>query len=367
MLKEVMLILTEGCNLACSYCFEHYKTSKKMNFKTAKKIIDAEMAMNDGTDECRFTMFGGEPFLEIDMIKRIYNYIESRILDWKKKVVIFVNTNGTLTDEETKQWLRKRKEHIYCGISLDGTKEMHDKNRSNSFDKIDLEFYRECWPEQTVKMTVSKETLPNLAEGVIFIHEKGFECGCTFAYGIDWNEELVKVLQEQLIILVDYYTKNPQLHLCQILNIDLTGIFKRPKSNFKRCGAGELMKAYDTEGNLYPCHSFSPVGMGDDAKKFVDYELPLSDISEEECCIECNYHLICPTCYGVNYIYTGSISKRNRWLCKFFKLCVQASAIIQLRRLSNKNPNELNQHDYGTLMAIDTIKELKGNCVTLYN
>ena len=43
MLKEVMLILTEGCNLSCSYCFEHYKSDKRMKFETAKKIIDAEM------------------------------------------------------------------------------------------------------------------------------------------------------------------------------------------------------------------------------------------------------------------------------------------------------------------------------------
>lgn len=355
-LKEVMLILTEGCNLACSYCFEHCKTNKQMSFDTAKQIIDAEMLLDDGTDECRFTMFGGEPFLEIELIKQIYNYIESNIYNWHKKVIIFVNTNGTLIDEKTKEWLRGRKEHIYCGISLDGTREMHNINRSNSFDKIDLEFYKECWPKQTVKMTVSKETLPFLAEGVIFIHEKGFECGCTFAYGIEWNDKLVETLREQLEILVDYYTLNPQLNLCQILDIDLAGILKEHSKSLKRCGAGELMKAYDTNGLLYPCHTFSPVGLGDAARKFVNYKLPVSEIEDEERCLECEYYLICPTCYGVNYIYTGDISKRSKWLCQFFKLCVQASAIIQLRRLRGKSYAELTQYDYGILEAIDRIQ-----------
>lgn len=179
---------------------------------------------------------------------------------WRKKAVIFVNTNGTLLDAEMKQWLRERKEHIYCGISLDGTREMHNQNRSDSFDRIDLDFFRECWPGQNVKMTVSKETLPSLAEGVIFIHEKGFPCGCTFAYGLEWSDDLIHGLKGQLDKLVAYYTENPNLPLCQILNIDLTGILKKPDAGFKRCGAGELMKAYDTEGKLYPCHSFSPVG-----------------------------------------------------------------------------------------------------------
>ncbi len=360
MLKEVMLILTEGCNLSCSYCFEHYKTARKMHLETAKKIIEVEMEMEDGTDECRFTMFGGEPFLEFETIREIYNYIESGMPGWKKKAIIFVNTNGTLLDEEKKEWLRVRKEHIYCGLSLDGTREMHNRNRSNSFDQIDLEFFKECWPEQNVKMTVSKETLPQLAEGVMFVHEKGFECGCTFAYGIEWSDALVGILQEQLYILVRYYAENPQLHLCQILDIDLTGVLKMPKSNFKRCGAGELMKAYDTEGNLYPCHAFSPSGLGSAAEQFINYKLPASDIQEEERCINCSYHLICPTCYGVNYIYTGSAAKRSEWLCRFFKLCVEASAIIQLRRLSGKNPEELDEHDYGTLKAIQKIEEWKG-------
>lgn len=365
MLKEVMLILTEGCNLACSYCFEHYKSSKKMDFATAKKIIDLEMAVEDGTDECRFTLFGGEPFLELKLIKKIYEYIQNQLAHWNKKAIIFINTNGTLLDEDTKKWLRERRKNIYCGLSLDGTKEMHNVNRSNSFDQIDLDFYRECWPEQTVKMTVSKETLPDLAKGVMFIHEKGFECGCTFAYGIEWSVELVEILRQQLEILIEYYTKRPEQNLCQILNIDLVGILKPAISNFKRCGAGELMKAYDTKGELYPCHSFSPIGLGDDAKRFVNYKLPASDIHEEKQCLECKYNLICPTCYGVNYIYTGSISKRSKWLCRFFQLCVQASAIIQLRRLGTKSAGELSEHDYGTLMAIDSIMENEKN-VTMY-
>ena len=146
---------------------------------------------------------------EFETIREIYNYIESGMPGWKKKAIIFVNTNGTLLDEEKKEWLRVRKEHIYCGLSLDGTREMHNRNRSNSFDQIDLEFFKECWPEQNVKMTVSKETLPQLAEGVMFVHEKGFECGCTFAYGIEWSDALVGILQEQLYILVRYYAENP--------------------------------------------------------------------------------------------------------------------------------------------------------------
>ena len=45
---------------------------------------------------------------------------------------------------------------------------------------------------------------------------------------------------------------------------------------------------------------------------------------------------------------------RSKWLCEFFKLCVQASAVIQLRRLETKGAERLDQHDYGTLLAIQS-------------
>lgn len=53
---------------------------------------------------------------------------------------------------------------------------MHNVNRSNSYDDIDLDFFLEMYPEQDVKMTVSRETLPHLAEGVIELHQKDLQC-----------------------------------------------------------------------------------------------------------------------------------------------------------------------------------------------
>ncbi len=357
--KEVMMILTENCNLACTYCFEHHKSNKRMNFEIAKKIIDFEMNLQDEVDECRFTMFGGEPMLEFELIKGIYSYIEENLSKWNKKVLIFIDTNGTLMNEETKSWIKARKKVVHCGLSLDGTKAMHDINRSNSFDKIDLDFYKECWPNQSVKMTVSAETLPHLAEGVKYIQKLGYECGCTFAYGIEWSEELIEILRKQLEELVEFYTENLEYSLCQILNIDLSGILYEPVRNYKRCSAGKFVKAYDTEGNLYPCHTFTPVGLGDKAIQFQNYVLPEEDIVEEEKCINCKYHIICPTCYGANYVYTNSISNRSDWLCEFFKLCVQASSVIQFRRISKKEKDKVTEQDYATLIAIKELENME--------
>lgn len=73
--KIVTLVLTQNCNLNCSYCYEHSKTKKTMSVETAKKIIEKEINTNDEYPEIIFEFFGGEPFLEFDLIKELYEYI----------------------------------------------------------------------------------------------------------------------------------------------------------------------------------------------------------------------------------------------------------------------------------------------------
>ena len=44
MQKHVMIILTEYCNLNCSYCFEHFKSTRHISYERAKEILDKELA-----------------------------------------------------------------------------------------------------------------------------------------------------------------------------------------------------------------------------------------------------------------------------------------------------------------------------------
>ena len=79
------------------------------------------------------------------------------------------------------------------GLSLDGTPTMHRTNRGCSFQDIDLDFFLSNWPEQKVKMTVSCETLPSLAEGIIYLQDRGFQVHANLGYGIPWNDSQLAV------------------------------------------------------------------------------------------------------------------------------------------------------------------------------
>ena len=331
--RTFTLTLTGNCNLNCSYCYEHKKTNSVMSFDTAKTILDKEMNL-ESEGITYIELFGGEPFLEFDLIKKIYDYVETNWSD--KKWIMFATTNGTLIHGKIQDWLKCRKDKFVCGLSLDGTKEMHDKNRSNSFDKIDVDFFLKTYPNQKIKMTVSQETLPSLAEGVIYAHNLGFKVNCNLAFGIDWGSAAnKKILERELKKLIDYYLDNPNIEPCSMLEmpIEHLGVEKDCKNTVRKwCGAGTVMHDYYVDGSLYPCQFFMPLSEGaEKSSKYGDIkfyeEIPLEKLDSK--CQTCKCVEACPTCYGSNYIATGDIYKKDENLCELTKIILKARSYFK--------------------------------------
>ena len=217
------MTLTQACNLSCTYCYEHHKSNRRMSVETAKSIVDYELKNFADFEGIEFDLFGGEPFLAFDLVREITDYICSKKGDIP--CTVFATTNGTLVHGEVQDWLREHVGCFICGLSLDGTRDMHNVNRSNSYDDIDLDFFLEMYPEQDVKMTVSRETLPHLAEGVIELHQKGFAVSCNLAYEIDWSDpENLSVLTRELEALISFYLAHPEVEPCSMLNMGIYNV-----------------------------------------------------------------------------------------------------------------------------------------------
>ncbi len=113
-----------------------------------------------------------------------------------------------------KRWFEMHKDKFLLGLSLDSTKQTHDRNRSNSFSRIDINFFLRNWPNQPIKMTISDLNLNHIAEDVIFLHGLGFKInGANFAEGIEMDhfEDKYKIIASQYDELVTYYLKHPEL------------------------------------------------------------------------------------------------------------------------------------------------------------
>lgn len=70
-----MLLLTEECNLNCVYCYEHFKSKRKMSFDTARSILDNFYSSSKPGDTVLIEVFGGEPFTNFELIKQIDDYV----------------------------------------------------------------------------------------------------------------------------------------------------------------------------------------------------------------------------------------------------------------------------------------------------
>lgn len=130
-MEYLLLQVTQECNLRCHYCVYggNYETrvhsDLNMDISLAEKAIDYYLEHSSQAAELMVGFYGGEPLLKMDLIKHCVSYIKAKATD---KVVKFtVTTNGTLLTIERAQYFSENNFHIV--ISLDGSKEDHDKNR----------------------------------------------------------------------------------------------------------------------------------------------------------------------------------------------------------------------------------------------
>lgn len=329
--KIVILTLTNSCNLSCIYCYEHNKKYSEMSLNTALNILAREMTVQDGSNFVCVYYFGGEPFLAFNRIKQIHNYLQKR--KWPKGWFGFATTNGTLVHGEVQQWLHDNQDSMEVYLSLDGTREMQNFNRCNSYDKIDISFFLREYP--FAKMTLTAETLPSLAKGVIFLHELGFQVSANLGYGIHWNADSPEILANQLNILMEYYLEHPNIKPATILDQAILDLNPGAGSPKRFCGVGPLMKSYDVDGEVYPCHAFAPLCLGKEkaeAAKKLDFSCPLNKLELDEKCRECPIAGNCPTCYGINFNSFGNVYHIPSDHCEMMKVQFLANAKFKYRQ-----------------------------------
>jgi len=134
------LILSDACNINCSYCYfeeaipANY-TFSKMKIETARLGIDVfakilTVSISRGLDEPQIIIYGGEPLSNWQVLRLSLEYIhklrESGILPENTSVTI--NSNGTLITEEIAKVLAAFS-FVTLAVSIDGPKDIHDFHR----------------------------------------------------------------------------------------------------------------------------------------------------------------------------------------------------------------------------------------------
>ena len=348
--RMCMLIVTHSCNLNCTYCYESHKSQKQMAPALAKAIILEELALvqtSEKFEKLEIHFIGGEPFMNFRLIREIVEWLSA--LKHSVPVITSCSTNGTLIDDSNKGWLRDHKDILHVILSYDGDFEMQRQNRHTTKSQIDVQFFIDTWPDYSCHMTISKETLPKLAHGVLKLQRAGGTLDAAVAQGADWTHEDAITYREQLSILADAYLIDSSLKPINLLAAGLFGIAEHQQHQRKYCGTGTSMKTYDVDGRAYPCHMFSPIVCGTERALKIEQSgitenCPITDQS----CEGCNILRWCPTCYGINYHFRGDMSCRDHRLCTMIRTQAIAACEFQLAYYS-KHVDKLTKADMAQL------------------
>lgn len=187
MVDRICISINNRCNLKCKYC--HFCEKGKIDDYPMDIMQILYNVKAYANHEFKIGFVGnGEPLLDYKMLKEYITYISDS--DYIKAYTI---TNGTVSLDD-KEWKFLEDNHINVGFSLDGYKELHNKNRCNSYDTVmkNIETYKGITGHYpTFNATVGKDSLEN-AERLIAFFEQ-FNSRVTFSrmigrHGISLDE-----------------------------------------------------------------------------------------------------------------------------------------------------------------------------------
>ncbi|NTV47081.1 MAG: radical SAM protein, partial [Chlorobiales bacterium] len=136
----IALFVTQRCNLRCTYCYGsggEYGNPGVMDERTAMRAVDW-LLEHCGNAEARISFFGGEPFLNFPLMKKVAVYARHEAEMRGITMNFTVTTNLTLLDREKLDFIRDF--DVMTIASFDGPKETFDALRpsldgSSAFDR----------------------------------------------------------------------------------------------------------------------------------------------------------------------------------------------------------------------------------------
>ena len=397
--KNITFIVTKDCQLACKYCYLVGKNTKeRMSWDVAKQaidyVLDHEADMKE--ESVIWDFIGGEPFLEIDLIDKICDYLKVEMYrrkhHWFNSYRFSFATNGiNYGTEKVQNFIKKNHAHLSIGITIDGTKRKHDLNRiwkteemqrgitpksedeKGSYDDVvkNIPLWLEQFPDAGTKVTISSADIPYIKESVLHLYSLGIhEVNINCVFEDVWKKGDDKLFEEQLMQLADaiidggYY----QDYACSFFTEQMGKPLDCKLDNQNWCGAGRML-AVDAEGNFYPCTRFAQYSLrskkawiignvrdGIDKNKLRPFlTLDRCTQSTQEC-IDCEVASGCAWCQGENYdaADTPTIYQRSTAICKMHKARVRANNYYWnklYRKLEKEGERQAHENNKPTLNA----------------
>lgn len=373
---DITLQVTDACNMACTYCYQHNKGNHSMSFEVAKKFIDMILDADERTnsyitstknDGAIINFIGGEPWLEIDLIAEVSDYFLGEVFrrkhPWAIKFVFSVCSNGLLHfDPKVQAYMKRHQNHFGYNISIDGNKELHDSCRidlsgSGTYDRAiaGVKDYREVFQGRMgSKMTIAPANVDKVYDAVTYMigDSKYHNINLNCVYEDGWTTEHANTLYWQLHDIVDWlFDHDLQEKVRLSMFTELCGKPQTEEDNQNWCGGTGLMMAVDYKGDIFPCLRYMESSVNNKVPAYIIGNIEdginrkkehcdridcLSCITRKsqstEECFNCPISMGCGWCSAHNYEVFGTPNKRATFICGMHKARVLANVYYWRRR-----------------------------------
>ncbi len=337
LLKALCLHASHDCNLRCKYCFAGTGPfggdREHMSFEVGRKALDLLLRESGSRRQLEVDFFGGEPLLNLNVVKQIVAYGKQAALKYDKVINFTLTTNGVRLNQEARQFLNE--EGLQLVLSLDGRPEVNDAMRGNGT-------YQRIVPNilETVRTRGNKNyylrgtfTADNLdfTEDVKHLYDLGIR-ELSLEPVVEKNgdyrltENHMERIEAEYDRLAQFYLEKKQMgqgFTFFHFEISLDHGPCLPK-RLTGCGAGFDYFAVTPKGDLYPCHQFvgrTGFKMGDVDEGITNlslrWEFGAATLYKKEGCADCWARFYCSGgCHANAHLMNGSIYRPDPIGCR---------------------------------------------------
>ncbi|MCE1248229.1 MAG: radical SAM protein [Firmicutes bacterium] len=370
-INNIVLWMTEDCNLRCSYCFV-----EKKNKQISESVMDSLLEFISKNKEqfaeyVNINFTGGEPLLAFEQIRYFVNKYDN--MRHKLPPVMFtIITNGTLLNDNIIEYLQERQ--ISLILSLDGLPSVMAEQRpfsdGSSSYRADLEEMLKKLTDRNISLKARLTFTPDSLSLTSNIRHL-FEIGAKEVMILPdmeelWDDRKLPALRTALRELALFFIEEAKKGV--IHNINVFGeyliryILTRSNESGMRhfpCESGTGTISVTVDGDFYPCHhwhnQYNRTGMSynhknmqlgslssglDNSRRVVFCDFSSSKIPE---CSLCSARYICGgPCYAISYLYYGDLYKTYSGQCIYMR---EVNTVISyvVSSLSNEYPEIYHQ------------------------
>jgi len=359
--------ISHRCNMRCGYCFGDGGCygGPKTNMK--KEILEAGIdylfANCGDLPYCIISFFGGEPFLNWEMMRLGILYARSIANRRNVEIAFFITTNGTLLTEKKLDFLNRQR--VKLVVSIDGPKGIHDRERKfigglGSYDVVErnIKIILQKYPriDIQVRPTITSKSCGEVEK--IYHHFKsiGIEkmharpesrSGNRSGLSVDDYRLFSSGMESLTRAMIDASNNGEYWGVINVLKFLNMLYFSVVKHDY--CGAGVSIISISPDGSVFPCPRFTGekefllgnilIGLDND-KRFIFLN---NSVDNRLDCQNCWARYICGGgCLYMHWIATGDYQRNDTVWCEWTRRSIE-TAIKAYARLQEGDDDRMKE------------------------